>query len=147
MSIKNFSIAIAIAVLALACEDPVTLENQKWDEVMALHDEVMPQMSEINRLSRSLREYKESQEAVDPQAEQRIDAAIQELGAAEESMWEWMNNLKQLDGLREKMSHDEIMNYLNEEKATIEQVRDSMLGAVENAKKLAEEFEIPPASQ
>jgi methyl coenzyme M reductase subunit C-like uncharacterized protein (methanogenesis marker protein 7) len=147
MSIKNFSIAIAIAVLALACEDPVTLENQKWDEVMALHDEVMPQMSEINRLSRSLREYKKNREAVDPQVEQRIDAAIQELGAAEESMWEWMNNLKQLDGLREKMSHDEIMNYLNEEKATIEQVRDSMLGAVENAKKLAEEFEIPPASQ
>lgn len=109
---------------------------------MAVHDEVMPKMSEINRLSRSLRDYKENQETIDPQAEQRIDAAIQELSTAEERMWDWMNNLKQLDGLREQQSHEEIMNYLNEEKTAIDQVRDEMMSAIEEAEKLTDELGI-----
>lgn len=152
MRIKSFFLSFAVAMLAFACgggasdqsqpEDPTTLEEQKWEEVMAVHDEVMPKMSEINRLSRSLRDYKENQETIDPQAEQRIDAAIQELSTAEERMWDWMNNLKQLDGLREQQSHEEIMNYLNEEKTAIDQVRDEMMSAIEEAEKLTDELGI-----
>lgn len=154
---KTFFLSGVIALLAFACggnasdqnqqEDPAALEKQMWEEVMAVHDEVMPKMSEINRLSRGLREYQENQEAIDPQLEERINAALQDLSTAEESMWDWMNNLKQLDGLREQMSHEEIMNYLQEEKTSIDKVRDDMLGAIEEAQKLAEELEISPEVQ
>ena len=152
MSIKNVSLAVAVAILVVSCggspseqnqqENPTALEEQRWEELMAVHDEVMPKMSEINRLSRSLREYKENQEAIDPQVEQRIDAALEDLSTAEEKMWDWMNNLKQLDGLREQQSHEEVMDYLKEEKDAIHQVRNDMLGAIEEAQKITGELEL-----
>ena len=121
-------------------EDPAAAqhvaEEQKWDEVMVVHDEVMPKMSEINRISRALRERLEQDDALPGAVRQQAEEAVQQLATAEEGMWEWMNNIRQLDALRTSKNHEEIMQYLNDEMTRISQVRDAMLRSIENGEQM-----------
>lgn len=125
-------------------EDPAAAqratEEQRWDEVMAVHDEVMPKMSEINRLSRALREVQEKDPAIPKELQATVETMVQELATAEEGMWEWMNNIKQLDALRQSKNHEEIMQYLGEEQEKIAQVRDNMLRSIEKGEQLLKQI-------
>ena len=125
-------------------EDPVAgqhaAEEQKWDEVMVVHDEVMPKMSEINRISRALRQKLEEDNSLPADLRQQAEAAVQQLTDAEEGMWEWMNNIRQLDALRESKNHEEIIQYLNDEQSRINEVRDAMLKSIETGDQLLQQI-------
>ncbi|MEM8524482.1 MAG: hypothetical protein AAGG68_07550 [Bacteroidota bacterium] len=118
---------ILISVLSNACDNSQTESNntnevkQLWDEMMVIHDEVMPKTSEIVRLQKQLRE-KEDTEAI-----------VQELASAEEAMWNWMNGLKQYDKI-EQMDKTEAIDYLKGSKAEIEKVSQQMMEAIEEGK-------------
>lgn len=138
-TIRLFIGLFILATLLGGCSAKATEEKQ-WEEVMAIHDEVMPKMSSINRLSRTLRDYIEQTDSIPAEQRQRLEAGIQQLQSADEQMWEWMNNLKQLDGLREEMDHAAILNYLATQKEAIETVRQSMETAIDQGEKLVKEL-------
>ncbi len=126
-------------------EDPVAgqhaAEEQKWDEVMVVHDEVMPKMSEINRISRALRQRLDEENSIPSDLRQQAEQAVQQLTVAEEAMWEWMNNIRQLDALRESKNHEEIIQYLDDEQARISKVRDAMLSSIESGEKVLNQIQ------
>lgn len=124
-----------LMVLAFsACNTEQSSEEQRWDEMMAIHDEVMPKMGDLNRLSRDIRAQLDTVPPVDTLLKlQQLDLLIR-LGKAEEGMMLWMNELEVLDDLRAAKSHQEIMRYLETEKQRISTVRDSMNASIEAGK-------------
>ena len=120
--------------------EPQKLEEQLFDEVMAIHDDVMPEMADINRLTRQLDTLLQTNTFPEEKRPQVV-ATMQALDAADEDMYAWMNGFRQLEAMRnEGMSHEQIMAYLNEEKTKIEQVRDAMRSSIEQGKKLVPDY-------
>jgi hypothetical protein len=106
-------------------------DEQLWDELMAVHDDVMPKIGDMRRISKQLEDMQESGENLSAEMQERINLALQKLSDAEETMMDWMRNLKQLEPLRDSMDEQGVMDYLNAEKEKINQVRDAMLGSLE----------------
>ena len=120
---KNILITIATLIFcscSFSSEDP---EVQKaYDEVMIIHDEVMPEMSTIHRLKKQIRKL-ESLDSLDL-------ALIKELEDADEAMMSWMAAFKpNKDG-----SKEEQLKYLNAEKDNIASVSEQMKSVIEKAK-------------
>lgn len=109
-------------------------EQQKlWDEVMAIHDEVMPKIGNINKAVKEFKDVRENNSEGFEKYRERILMQLQKLERAEEGMFSWMNQLKQLPELREKMEHEAIVTHLTKEKEAIIKVRDDMLGSLESS--------------
>ncbi|NUO03043.1 MAG: hypothetical protein HUU01_20735 [Saprospiraceae bacterium] len=114
-----------------ACNTEQSAQEKLWDEVMAVHDEVMPKMGDLNRLSRDIRAQLDTVPPIDTlQKLQQLDLLIR-IEKAEEGMMLWMNELVVLDDLRATKSHKEIMRYLENEKQRIGAVRDSMMAGIQ----------------
>lgn len=116
-------------------------QQQEWDAVMVIHDEVMPKISEMNQISRELTKVEENETELFATYKDKIMDTKKQLDDAEEAMFSWMNEIKQLDKLRVDKSHEEILTYLSEEKVKITAVKDAMLGSLENGFGLLNEFE------
>ena len=126
---------LLIALAFSACNTEQSAQEKLWDEMMAVHDEVMPKMGDLNRLSRNIRAQLDTVPPIDTlQKLQQLDLLIR-LGKAEEGMMAWMSELKILDDLRATQSHKEIIRYLEAEKQRIGAVRDSMMAGIEAGEK------------
>ena len=119
----------------------MAIQDSLWKEVMVIHDEVMPKMSDINKISRALKTALEENQGLDEQTKGKISETVEALTVADEAMWEWMHNLKQLKPLRSTMDHGEILQYLDNEKDAIAQVRDQMLASINEGSTLLAELE------
>lgn len=116
-------------------------EKELYDQMMAVHDEVMPRMGELNRISRSLKEYRENHPEMTDATRQRIEQAIEQLEAADEGMMSWMGTDRKPETLRSKdMEHQAIMDYLKKEEAAIRQVKQDMEQSMENGRQLLEQL-------
>ncbi len=131
---KNFGFSISVAVflfLFVGCNgssEAIEQEDALKDEVFAIHDEVMPRMSDIVRLKGSLKEM-----PTDSINEMEAKTAHTQLEKAEDAMMDWMNKFTPPGKLRETKSHEEIMDYLQNEKLEITKVRDAMNSSIEAA--------------
>lgn len=140
---KIFRVLTGILLLYIfACQsnDPnhIAQESLK-DELMVVHDEVMPRMGEIHKLKKQLKKLSsKSIEGTDNSDLEEIRNAIKDLEKADDGMMEWMASFKSPSKLRGEKSHDEIMNYLKDEKIKIEQVKVDMTKSIEQATKLVE---------
>ena len=134
---KNFKsltifIALSLFFLANSCSNAAfEKEEALRDEVFAIHDAVMPRMSEIVKLKGQLKELQaDSIKALE------ANAMTNQLEKAEDGMMDWMNQFTQLEKLRETKKHDEIVAYLETEKLRIAKVRDDMNGGIAAAARL-----------
>ena len=126
---------IFIVLIMASCGSDETRERAEMiEKVMAIHDEVMPEMGKINSFRRDALHqaevlFSDSLKANDEDAMVLENLAI-ELEAANESMMAWMrsyhNNF-------EDMEHEEVMDYLKEKEKEINEVKVNMLGAIEKA--------------
>lgn len=105
-------------------------QQATWDKMMAIHDEVMPQMGAINETSNALKARLEGE--TDDMMRQQIVLGMKTLEAAEDGMFVWMKDLKQLEALRETQTHDQIMEYLKGQLTLVERVRDNMLKSIQD---------------
>ena len=119
----------------------MAIQDSLWKEVMVIHDEVMPKMGDINKTSRALKAKLEADPELNETIKAQINETMEALNAADEAMWEWMHNLKQLKPLRNTLSHLEILQYLETEKIAIAEVKDRMLGSINEGKTLLEQLE------
>ncbi|NET38810.1 MAG: hypothetical protein F6K19_43655 [Cyanothece sp. SIO1E1] len=118
-------------------------EQQKlWGELMEVHDEVMPKISSIHKLSRQLRNHQETTSGLSVEVTQQIDKVVEELDNADESMFSWMNNLRQLKPLQDTEKHEAIVKYLKSEQEKMGKVRDDMLNSIKDGSGLIEELGI-----
>ena len=120
-------------------ENPKQAEQAAWDEMMEVHDEVMPKMADMNRVSRALKGMAEA--TGDKTAQERINQTVKALESNSEKMMVWMGELQKLSELRENKSHEEVISYLKSEKEEIDKVGEEMMKSLEEGEKLLAELQ------
>lgn len=123
-------------------EEELSAQQKLWDELMAVHDEVMPKISNIHKLSRQLRNHQETTSGLSSEVTANINGTVEMLDAADESMFSWMNNLRQLKPLQDTEKHKEILSYLKSEQEKMNKVKADMLNSITEGAALIEELGI-----
>ncbi len=153
MKIQLLSATLLAVTLVFSCQnqpkdnaqdepyskEELAIQDALWDQVMALHDEVMPEMSTINQLTQDLTPFLESETMEKPLLE-KVNNTLKALEAGEESMFTWMNELQQLGALRNGKSHEDIVNYLNGELNKMTTVKEKMTSSISTAQALLSEL-------
>src|SRR5678815_2875998 len=109
--------------------DPKALE----DQLMAVHDEVMPKLTEMQTLSADLRKIKsgipENSEGkiVSPDG---LDQNIEGLRLAEQGMWDWM---KQYHDQRDSVPAEQLKPFLDHQMELLKSVETGVNSSIANA--------------
>lgn len=103
-----------------------------YDEVMKVHDEVMPKTEDIFKLKENLRSKLAETNIVDAQ-KQELEAGIAKLDSANQSMMDWMHGFNPPpDSLGEERARE----YLETEMEKIKKVRENVNEAIEAGKSI-----------
>lgn len=102
--------------------------NQElYNEVMKVHDEVMPRMNDIHRLKQTLKEKLESP-SLDKTEKLKIEGMIARLDSASEGMMVWM---RQFSPLPDSLGEEKAREYLEDEMEKVKKVREDILQVLE----------------
>lgn len=128
-----------MTVFILACSDKEAKKEKDMlmEQVMAAHDEVMPKMGELRRLSKDLKAKADSLTALNDPALageiQQLTFAAEKIESANESMMVWMRQFEQPDN---EAPLSEVIAYLKDQKEKIDKVKEAMLKSLEEGKSL-----------
>ena len=106
------------------------------DELMAIHDDVMPKMGELTTLAGQLKQVIATDSTLTETERTEIESAISRMALAEEGMMDWMATFRQPEALRGKMEDEAILQYLEAEKQNIQEVSLQIRSGIESGKKL-----------
>ncbi len=133
-------IVMAALLLAIASckekkEAAETESPSQMEQVMAVHDEVMPKMNNINSLISKL------EAKIDPEsADTTYQDAIRDLKDANKSMMDWMmefgNHFNSGEIMNGEPLSEEKKQLLNEDQAKMNEVKEKMNGSIERAEAL-----------
>lgn len=113
--------------------DPVEESGNQalYDEVMKVHDEVMPKMDDIYKIKEELKNQIANTPNMVEDKKKEIEASISKLDSASEGMMIWMRNFNPLpDSLGEQQAKE----YLENEMEKVKKVKEDVLEALEDAK-------------
>ncbi len=140
--VNLLAIVLLIANIS-SCKDEkkaANASNDQMKKVMAIHDEIMPEMSSIGKMVGELSSKEDSTEMG-----QQYKAARHDLQDAHKVMMDWMQ------GFGNRFDSDEILNgkelseekqiWLNKEEEKIKALRKQIYSSIENAKKLLDQGE------
>tara|TARA_B100000497_G_C7611640_1_gene367327 strand:+ start:122 stop:520 length:399 start_codon:yes stop_codon:yes gene_type:complete len=118
---------LIILGLSMACNNSGSTEESKklYDEIMKIHDEVMPKMGDIRKLSKQLKKIE------DYQSIDSIVVSLNDLDNAHESMMGWMAQFK----MPKEISNEEEMEFLNSQMKSVTVMKNTMLSALDRAEK------------
>jgi len=124
---SRFLIAVALGIIVVAC----TKSNETlYNEVMDVHDEVMPKMDDLYKAKKNLQE-KLKDSTLHDTTRMRMQTLVRDLDQASESMMVWM---REFNPLPDSTSEDKARQYLEGEMVRIQKVKKDMLEALERAK-------------
>lgn len=131
-------IVVFLSLLAFAsCDNKGEQVDLLFKEVMGVHDEVMPEMSYLRKMAKTLEQRVDSVAkdslTVSKPAVMEMKSAAGELRDANKQMMDWMYDFKQLEP---DTPPEDALEYLNEQKLLITKVRDTMLEAKKKAETL-----------
>lgn len=130
---------LSVGLLSLGCkgETPPS-ESNKMAEVIAVHDEVMPKMSEIGKLVAQLKPMADSSETGLPYLK-----AMRDLQDAHAAMMDWMK------GFGNRFDYEEVMEgkplspekiaLLKDEEVKVKAMRDLVFQSITSAEKILDE--------
>lgn len=134
MNIKNAFILLVTLALFWACESK---NVQLKEEVIAVHDEVMPHMGKLKSLQKDLIQRAEQLAAEDSVAQREhilhLRNTATELDAAYEGMFVWMRQFEPEQGER---TDDEFNAYLKEQKVLVGKVKEDINTSLQKAEGL-----------
>ena len=125
----------SFVVLSLVCScGEKKQDNQAlYDEVMKVHDEVMPRMDDIYKLKQKLKKQISDTPNLVDEKRRAIEATILKLDSSSEAMMVWMRNFNPLpDSLGEEKARE----YLEDQQEKIKRVKEEMLDAINKATEL-----------
>jgi hypothetical protein len=129
---RNAIFTLFFAISLIACKyHHGTSEDPLYNEVMAIHDEVMPKMTTMHAYKKELKKLKEQS----PESKDLILKTIATLDNADEGMMSWMAEFK----VPSDKNSSEI--YLQQEKEKIQKVSDDMYNSMDIAKKLIDSLQ------
>ncbi|GAB2615261.1 hypothetical protein [Belliella aquatica] len=127
---------LSTALILFSCSGEQVDENQILkDEVIAIHDEVMPYMGDLKSLRKKINEksevLEEQDSVVNSEKVLELKLLAKDLDDAFEGMFVWMRQFK---NSYEEMGEEEIKSYLQEQKVLVSKVRDDINRSMAAAK-------------
>jgi len=116
--------------------DPDTYREEEggnqalYDEVMKVHDEVMPKMNDIYKLKGQLKEKVDNTPTMADDKKKEIESIVLRLDSASEGMMVWMRNFNPLP---DSVGEEQAKEYLEGEMEKIKKVREDVRKALEDA--------------
>jgi hypothetical protein len=102
-----------------------------YDQVMDIHDEVMPRSEDIYQLKKALQEKIASTPDLIAEKKQELELAIAQLDSADQSMMDWMHHFHPLP---DSADQEKARAYLESEMESIKKVRELTNESIEKAK-------------
>jgi hypothetical protein len=102
-----------------------------YDQVMDIHDEVMPKAEDIYQLKKALQEKISSAPNLIAEKKQELELVIAQLDSADQSMMDWMHHFHPLP---DSADQEKARAYLESEMERIKKVRELMNESIERAK-------------
>lgn len=128
---------LAIAMFQCKSNDPQHIEQEKvHDELMVVHDEVMPKMGQIHKLRKKLVKAIKNNAELAPETKTKIEQTVKFLENADDGMMDWMSGYKRPSKLRGDKSHEEILAYLESERPKVGKVKSDILNSISQAEAL-----------
>ncbi len=102
-----------------------------YDEVMTVHDEMMPKLNDITKHQTTLRNRLDTLRT-QPELKQelmRTNSILGDLNRAEDAMWTWMHGFGALDTIPQHKQEQ----WLRQERADVESMKNLMLSSITKA--------------
>ena len=135
---KILSIIVTLVLfLSYSCKEKKKVEEStsQMEQVMTIHDEVMPKMGKLGKLVGELKPKVDTTEAG-----QKYSSAMKDLQDANNAMMDWMKNFGDrfdpeeiLDG---KALTEQKQLWLDEEEVKVKELRDQINSSIANAEAL-----------
>jgi regulator of replication initiation timing len=126
-------LSLFILSLVWSCGEKTQDNQALYDEVMKVHDEVMPKMDDIYKLKQELKKQIADSSTLAIEKKKTIEATILRLDSASDNMMVWMRNFNPLP---DSLGEEKARVYLEEQQEKIKKVREEMLKAINAAKEL-----------
>ena len=138
MRIIKFSITLFFVLITISCKNEnkaLNKEKSQMQEVLAVHDEVMPKMGKIGHLISQI-----DTKMNETDSSEVLVNASQNLKDSHKEMMDWMKGFgERFDSdeiLKGKALTDEKQKLLDEEELKIKKLRDKMNSSIKNAEDL-----------
>ncbi|HEU5145125.1 MAG TPA: hypothetical protein VFT90_00350 [Chryseosolibacter sp.] len=140
MTPKHHLLFIVFLVFSTACKQKSSDEHQHhdnhqssanqelYDEVMSIHDEVMPKMNDIYKL-KTAKQTRLEMPGLPEQERQQIQNDIARLDSASEGMMIWM---REFDPIPDSAGEAKARAYLEAELEKVKKVRENILEALQS---------------
>lgn len=102
-----------------------------YNQVMEVHDEIMPKSDEIYRLKKQIQEKIAASPDMVLEKKQQLEQVISNLDSASNAMMDWMHKFNPLP---DSVDQEQARAYLESEMEKIKKVRDLTFDALEKAK-------------
>lgn len=128
---------IALLLFATACKEEKKAPEgpTQMEQVMAVHDEVMPKMGKLGKLVGELKSKVDTTETG-----RQYEAAMKDLQAANTNMMDWMmsfgNRFDSDEILDGKELSEEKQGWLNEEEAKVNALKEQINSSIKKAEAL-----------
>ncbi|MBP9925996.1 MAG: hypothetical protein KBF45_08370 [Cyclobacteriaceae bacterium] len=102
-----------------------------YDQVMDIHNEVMPKMDEIMKLKRNLQDQIANSPDLVLERKEQLERVISNLDSANNAMMTWMH---EFNPPPDSVDQEKAREYLESEMERIRKVKTTMLESIEKAK-------------
>lgn len=102
-----------------------------YDQVMSVHDEVMPQSDQIYQLKKDLKDKLANTPNMVADKKKELEQIIAELDSADHSMMDWMHRFNPLP---DSVNQEAAREYLENEMEKIKKVRELVNNSIQRAK-------------
>lgn len=109
-------------------------EETLREQVIAIHDEVMPKMGQLKSFEKEALQKAENMESSENGNEAKIEelkALAYDLDQAYDQMFVWMRSYA--EGTDKEMSEEELRDFLDEQMISVKEVRDQINGVLAEA--------------
>lgn len=104
--------------------DSTDVNQVLYDQVMDIHDEVMPKMSDIEALKKKLKDQIASSPDLVIEERKKLERRIANLDSVGRMMWDWMH---QFSPPADSLGEEAYREYMESQMEKVKKVREAML--------------------
>ena len=108
-------------------EKATTVNDSLFNEVMKIHDEVMPKMNDLYSMKDSLNKLVTALPAKATAEKEKLEAEIKKIEEASEGMMVWM---REFNPPADSAGIEKVTEYLNNEMKKVQVVKDNILNVI-----------------
>ena len=135
---RVLKVFLVLSLLSCQKDNTEVLHN----EIMDIHDEVMPKTSEIGYLYLAIREKVDSIATISTDQKMELLKLADDLEKAEDEMMIWMNDYIPPHKMKSSKNNNRILDYLQEQKKIISNIKVHTNASLALGKKWKEKFSV-----